>query len=178
MVQFQHWFAEAVAAATPEPEAMCLATEAGGVPSARMVLLRSLDRRGFVFHTNYDSEKGRHLAANPAASLVFRWYRLERQVRISGRAERISDDESTAYFRTRPRGAQVAAWASHQSQLLRDRAVLEAAVAELEARFRDAEVPRPPWWGGIRVVPSTMEFWQGREDRLHDRLRYRRDALA
>ena len=176
IIQFQHWFAECVAAAVPEPDAMCLATDAGGVPAARMVLLRGVDARGFVFHTNYDSDKGRHLAANPAAALVFRWYRLQRQVRVSGPAGRISDEESDAYFRTRPRGAQVGAWASRQSAVLPGRAALESAVAAVEARFAGTEVPRPPWWGGIRVVPSVVEFWQGRQDRLHDRLRYRRQG--
>jgi pyridoxamine 5'-phosphate oxidase len=174
IVQFQRWFAECIAFAVPEPEAMCLATDADGVPSARMVLLRSVDGRGFVFHTNYESDKGRQLTRNPAAALVFRWYRLQRQVRINGQAERISSEESDGYFRTRPRGAQVGAWASHQSAVLASRAELEVAVAEVEARFASTEVPRPPWWGGIRVIPSALEFWQGREDRLHDRLRYRR----
>jgi pyridoxamine 5'-phosphate oxidase len=174
IVQFQRWFAECIAFAVPEPEAMCLATDADGVPSARMVLLRSVDGRGFVFHTNYESDKGRQLTRNPAAALVFRWYRLQRQVRINGQAERISGEESDGYFRTRPRGAQVGAWASHQSAVLASRAELEVAVAEVEARFASTEVPRPPWWGGIRVIPSALEFWQGREDRLHDRLRYRR----
>lgn len=156
---------------------MCLATDADGVPCARMVLLRSVDGRGFVFHTNYDSDKAQQLTRNPAAALVFRWYRLQRQVRVNGQAERVSSEESDAYFRTRPRGAQIGAWASPQSAVLANRAELEAAVAEVEARFAGTEVPRPPWWGGIRVVPSTLEFWQGREDRLHDRLRYRREGV-
>jgi pyridoxamine 5'-phosphate oxidase len=173
-VQFQRWFDEAVAAAVPEPEAMCVASVAtDGTPSARMVLLKHVDRRGFVFYSNYHSQKGAELAANPRSALVWRWFALERQVRAVGAAEAVAPEESDAYFATRPRGAQIGAWASPQSQVLAGRAELEARVAEAEVRFGDGPIPRPPWWGGIRIVPETAEFWQGRRSRLHDRLRYR-----
>jgi pyridoxamine 5'-phosphate oxidase len=174
LVQFERWFAEA-GAVVADPEAMAVATAAGdGRPSVRMVLLRGWGPEGFVFHTNYGSRKGEELAANPEAALLFHWAPLGRQVRIEGRAERLPDEDSDAYFATRPRGAQIAAWASRQSRTIADRGELDAKVTERRASHEGRDVPRPPWWGGIRLVPGSFEFWQGREDRLHDRLRYSR----
>jgi len=174
--QFTRWFGEAVAAAVPEPNAMTLATvDAAGRPSARIVLLKSLDANGFVFHTNYDSRKGRELIANPHVALLFFWPELERQIRIEGAAKAVSEAESDAYFGVRPRASRVGAWASPQSAPIPDRSWLEAQVAATNARFSN-DVPRPPNWGGLRVEPDRFEFWQGRESRLHDRLVWSRAA--
>jgi pyridoxamine 5'-phosphate oxidase len=174
---FTRWFDEAVAAAIPEPNAMTLATVDGaGRPAARIVLMKGIDARGVVFHTNYDSRKGRDLAGNPRAALLFFWVELERQVRIDGTAERVSAEDSDAYFAARPRGSQISAWASPQSAPVADRAWLEARFAECEARFASGAVPRPPNWGGVRVVPDRFEFWQGRTSRLHDRLVWSRQG--
>lgn len=172
--QFSAWFEEARKAGARVPEAVALATAtADGAPSVRMVLLKRFDERGFVFHTNYESRKGLELAANPRAALLFHWDVLGRQVRVEGTVRRVSRRESEAYFRTRPRGGQIGAWASPQSRPIADRETLEAAVAEAAARL-GAELPLPPHWGGFVVRPRVYEFWQHRDDRLHDRFRYRR----
>jgi pyridoxamine 5'-phosphate oxidase len=177
--QFGRWFAEAEAAGIRAPHAMALATATeGGAPSVRMVLLKDFDDNGFVFFTGYASRKASELEANPHAALLFYWDPLGRQVRIEGDVERVSDSESDAYFATRPRGAQLAATASHQSAVLSGRDELDERVAGLARAHEGVEVPRPAHWGGFRLVPQTFEFWQHRDDRLHDRLRYRRDGGA
>jgi pyridoxamine 5'-phosphate oxidase len=175
--QFGAWFDEAREAGVEAPEAMALATAtADGRPSVRMVLLKQADEGGFRFHTNYESRKGGELAANPRAALLFHWRPLGRQVRVEGGVERLSPDESGAYFRTRPLGSRIAAWASPQSRPLDGRAELEQLYDEAAARFPEGDVALPPHWGGYRVVPDAYEFWQRGEDRLHDRIRYQRDG--
>jgi pyridoxamine 5'-phosphate oxidase len=178
IAQFRAWRADARSAGIVEPGAMTLATTgADGRPSARMVLLRALDDRGFGFFTNLESRKGRELAANPAAALVFHWPELGRQVRVEGVTERIADEEARAYFASRPPGSRIGAWASPQSRPVGDRAELDALVRAVQERFGSAdEIPLPPFWGGFRLVPDRIEFWLHGDDRLHDRAEYRRDG--
>lgn len=175
--QFSRWFADA--SSLSEPNAVVLATAtADGAPSARTVLMKGYDERGLVLFTNLTSRKGREALGNPRATLLFSWVDLERQVTVEGRVERVAREQSEDYFRSRPRGAQIAAWASHQSRVVADRSELEHRQAELTERFGTGDVPVPDFWGGLRILPTTVEFWQGRRDRLHDRLRYRRRADA
>jgi pyridoxamine 5'-phosphate oxidase len=174
VAQFARWYGEAQATVKPLPDAVALATATpAGHPSLRMVLLKGFDAHGFVFYTNFRSRKGRELARNPRASLLFYWGEFERQVRIDGRVEKLMARESEEYFATRPRGSQLSAWASPQSALVAGRGPLERRFAAFARKYPDA-VPRPPHWGGYRLVPEAFEFWQGREDRLHDRILYRR----
>jgi pyridoxamine 5'-phosphate oxidase len=179
LVQFDRWFAEVRAAGYFEPNAMVVSTvDDDGSPAARTVLLKAVDARGFVFYTNYTSAKAQQIDRTGRAALTFAWSEVRRQVRVVGSAARVDPEESDAYFAGRPRGSQIGAWASDQSEVVASRAELDERYAALERRFADGDIPRPPHWGGYRVTPTVVELWQGRENRLHDRLRYSLDATT
>jgi pyridoxamine 5'-phosphate oxidase len=177
--QFTKWWKEAVSSDIDEVNAMTLATVSSeGIPAARIVLLKGYDKNGFVFFTNYESKKGQDLLTHPLAALVFFWKELERQVRISGRVEKVSAEESDAYFQSRPEGSRLGAWASPQSKAINNRQVIEEQLAAYQQTYHLQPIPRPPHWGGYRVVPDTIEFWQGRSSRLHDRIQYKLDSVG